>query len=531
VRTRAAVVALLALAGEARAAALQASIGRTALRDLPPGLAADEALLADLDRDGRADLVVGAHARGKDYASSVLVWSSVAEGGQARPLRLDLTPDVVAWTVGDVHPDPGAELVLFSATSAFAWRPTASEGQRFVRLFSCDFLWQIPDPDAAFALEQGVLDVDGDGLDDLLVPEPGGWRIALQRRAQGAPEADFGLQRVLRVPPEDSDWEGLGPETAGAAAVSGGSRGSTMRFAVELSGETEEAGAPATLLAIVESAPAPRLVDWDGDKRADVLAQSVEQLHVWLQREGGAFGERPDGSFRLPVAADRKRRLDASYSADALDLDGDRRCDVAIFAGDTRAEEVRTQLLSFLSRASPVPGAMRNPFGERGVPQDLLVLAGFVASADFDDLDGDGLSELVARTVRPDLIDQLRSAASETIDAELFAYRNIAGRMARRPQLSWRYTVPIKAFMPTVRFLGDVTGDRLSELFVRDQPGRVQLLMMRAQGEAWTLLERPLWEGTCEPEARVFLLRAPGRTALELVLLEDARVVHVRFGR
>jgi hypothetical protein len=526
----AALMALAAPLAAASAASPQGAFARTAVRDVPPGLDPDEARLEDLDRDGVTDLLLSAHAVDSDYSRVLLAWTSIAADGPVRPLRLDLTPDVVAWTVADVHPDPGAELVLLTASSAFAWRPTAAEEQRFVRLFGCELLWQLPAPDRVMLLESAALDVDGDGLDDLLLPEPGGWRIARQRREPGAAASAF-LQQVLRVPPEVSDWEGLGPETAGGAAVRGGSRGSTMRFAVELSGETEEAGAPATLLAMVESAPVPRLVDWDGDQRPDLVAQSVEKLHVWRQREDGSFPDAPDGSFDLPVVADRERRLDASYSAEALDLDGDRRADVAIFAGDKRSEDVRTQLMSFFSGAAQRGGAPRDPFGERGVPQDLLVLAGFVAAADFEDLDGDGYPELVARTVRPDLIDQLRSAASETIDAQLFVYRSDRGRLARRPGLSWRYTVPIKAFLPTVRFVGDVTGDRVAELVVRDQPGRVQLYMMRAQGEGWTLVERPLWESSCDPGMDLWVRRPPGRPAHDLVMVEPSRVVHVRFGR
>jgi hypothetical protein len=252
---------------------------------------------------------------------------------------------------------------------------------------------------------------------------------------------------------------------------------------------------------------------------------------VWRQGEAGALAAQPTGSFKLPVVADRVRRLDASYASAALDLDGDRKSDVVILAGDARSEDVRTQLMCFQSKAAPAATVARDPFGERGVPQDLLVLAGFVVSADFADLDGDGLPELVARTVRPDLIDQLRSAASETIDAELFVYRNAGGRLARRPALSWRYTVPIKAFLPTVSFVGDLSGDRLADLLVRDQPARLRLLALRAQGDAWSLLDRPLWEAACDPDAEVLLLDAPGRAAQDVVLLEPTRVVHVRFGR
>jgi hypothetical protein len=527
---RAAWVALAALCAASGAEA-QGTLGKQSARQLPSGLEADDALLADVDRDGKVDLVVGAHDAARRYARSVLVWGAIADGGPSAPARLDLTPDVVAWAVGDVHADPGAEIVLFSASSAFAWRAKAAEGERFVRLLSCDLLWQLPENDEAWLIASALVDFDADGLDDLLIPEPGGWRLALQRRAAADAPADFSRQLELDVPPEASDWEGLGPETAGGAAVRGGSRGSTMSFAVDLSGETEEAGAPATLLAMVESAPAPKLVDWDGDGKLDLAAQSVEKLHVWRQGEAGALTGAPSGSFALPVVADRVRRLDASYSSEALDLDGDRRADVVILAGDSRSEDVRTQLMCFQSKAAPRGALARDPFGERGVPQDLLVLAGFVASADFEDLDGDGLPELVARTVRPDLIDQLRSAASETIDAELFVYRNGAGRLARRPSLSWRYTVPIKAFLPTVNFVGDASGDRLSDLLVRDQPSRLRLFMLRAQGEAWTLVDRPIWESTCDPDADVRLLAAPGRATRELVLLEPTRVVHVRFGR
>lgn len=522
--------ALAALCAATRAEAQQ-GFGKQTARQLPQGLEADGALLADLDRDGKVDLLVGAHAEDRRYARSLLVWNAIADGGASAPLRLDLTPDVVAWSVGDVHADPGAEIVLFSAASVFAWRAGAPEGERFARLLSCDFLWQIPERDEAWLLPRAVVDFDGDALDDLLIPEPGGWRFALQRRATPDAPADFSLQRRLSVPPEPSDWEGLGPETAGGAAVRGGSRGSTMSFAVDLSGETEEAGAPATLLAMVESAPAPQLLDWDGDGRLDLAAQTVERLHVWRQGEDGALADLPTGSFELPVVADRVRRLDASYSSAALDLDGDRRSDVVILAGDARSEDVRTQLMCFQSKSAPAAQGARDPFGERGVPQDLLVLAGFVVSADFEDLDGDKLPELVARTVRPDLIDQLRSAASETIDAELFVYANVGGRLARRPSLAWRYTVPIKAFLPTVSFLGDSSGDRAADLLVRDQPARLRLLALRVQGQAWSLVERPLWEATCDPDAEVLLLDAPGRPAKDVVLLEPSRVVHVRFGR
>ncbi len=526
-------LALAAAAGGAVAqAGPQSGPVRTFSRELPRGLAAEDALLADIGGEGTVDVVVNGRVKGKAYARVLLIFTPLKEGVLSEPVRLDLTPDVVAWATADVHPDAGAELVLFTATSAFALRPSAAEGERYVRLASCDFLWQLPDQKELLPCPRAVRDVDGDRLDDLVIPEPGGYRIALQRRSQGS--VRFDTERVLRVPPEDADWDGLGPELAGRAAVRGGSRGSSISFAVSLSGESESAGESRTLLAVVEAVPAPQLSDWDGDGRLDLLAQTSERLHVWTQGPSAAFAEAPSASFVLPVEADRGRRLDASYSAHVLDLDGDRRTDCAIFAGDSRAKDVRTQMLAFLSGAQGArarAGDPANLFGERGVPQDVLVLAGFVAASDFTDLDADGLPEMVARTVRPDLIDQLRSAASETIDADLHVYRNLGGRLARRPALSWRTTFALKSFMPVVSFVGDVTGDGLSELVVRDQPDRVRLLRLRAQRDGWTLVERPLWEFSLDPKADLRELRAPGRAVRELVLLEPARVVFARFGR
>ncbi len=525
---RAARLAALCLfcAGAAARAEPQAGPVRMHSRELPRSLAAEDALLADVGGEGTLDVVVNGRVKGKPYARLLLILRPEGETALSDPQRIDLTPDVVAWAVGDVHPDPGAEFVLFTASSAFALRPAAAEGERYVRLVACDFLWQLPDPKELLPYPRGVRDVDGDGLDDLVIPEPGGYRIALQRREGGA--ARFSEPRVLRVPPEPADWEGLGPELAGPAAVRGGSRGSSISFSMSLSGENERAGAARTLLAMVEAAPAPQLSDWDGDGRLDLLAQSSERLHLWNQPPGAAFAASPSASFPLPVLADRSRRLDASYSAHVIDVDGDRRADCAIFAGDERSSEVRTQMLAFLS-GKRAGGA--DPFGERGVPQDVLVLAGFVAAADFTDVDGDGLPEMVARTVRPDLIDQLRSAASETIDADLHVYRNQKGRLARRPSLSWRTTFALKSFMPVVDFVGDVTGDGLSELVVRDQPGRVRLLVLRAQRDTWAVVERPLWELSLDEDAELRVLKAPGQARGALVVLEPARVVLASLGR
>ena len=483
---------------------------RATARDLPEGLRLTDATVGDVDGDGLEDLVLGCASEGAG-AGAVLVLRGVREGGFAQALRLDLTPDVVAWALGDVHPDAGREVVLFGAASVFAWRPRASEAERFVRLSACSFLWQLPEENGAFLYAPGVRDVDGDGLEDLVCPEPGGYTVALQRR--GAEGASFEARR-LEVPREVE--QGFGP---------GGEGTRTLEVRLD-SGEGEEDVLPGALLSLSDSLPAPQWVDWDADGRLDLVAQGSRALHLWPRAAAGA----PAASFALPVVADRERRLDASYRAFSQDLDRDGRADVAIFAGDNRSSDVRTQVLIFTSGGAG-GGAPRDPFGEKGVPRDLIVLAGFVASAEFVDLDGDGYPELVAHTVRPDLIDAMRSAASETFESELFVYRNERGRFARKPGLSWRYTVPIKQFVPRIEFVADASGDGLAELFARIEPTRVRLHLLRATPQGWTVVERPLWEGGLAAEARLRALPAAEGRPRGLVAIEKRRVTHFGVGR
>jgi hypothetical protein len=204
---------------------------------------------------------------------------------------------------------------------------------------------------------------------------------------------------------------------------------------------------------------------------------------------------------------------------------------VAIVAGDRRSSDVHTQVLVFTSLGEKGDAGARDPFGEKGVPRDLIVLAGFATSTEFVDLDGDGFPELVAHTMRPDLIDAMSSAVSETLDAELFVFRNERGRLARKPGLHWRYKLPIKEFAPYIEFVADASGDGLAELFVRVEPTRARLHMLRAAPEGWTVVERPLWEGGLASQARIEVLPSATGRPRALVALEERRVTHFGVGR
>jgi hypothetical protein len=476
------------------------------------GRSPDAVARGDVDGDGALEVVIAVHARGGARGRALEIFHAGAGGAFERRERVEVTPDVVAWTLGDVEAAPGEEIVLFNARGAFAWSAARPADARIRRLADVDFLWQLPDPARAVHWPDGLRDVDADGALDVTVPEPGGYRVVYQRRGRATDEP-WGDATALSVPAEAVDASAELERSAAPARV--GASASRRRVGFYFAaGEEDSGGGP--LLAVADDLPAPQWIDWDADRDLDLAAQTARHLHVWTQVRPGAF---EFASHALPLEVDRTRRLDLSYSAHAVDLDGDRRADCAIFAGDTRASEVRTQGLYFLQERRAGGTAL---FGAGGKPRGALVFAGFVADVELTDVDGDSLADLALSTVRPDLLDRLTSGALDRLDTQLFVYLNRKGSFAREPDLSWKHSVALESFDPLLEFVPDLTGDAIRELAVRDQPGRVRVLhVQRARGNLGATLsvrEEPLWSAEVARDADVELVRSrDGRAALAAI--------------
>lgn len=516
----------------------QGSLASVDVLQLAATQRAESATAVDLDGDGVRELVIAVRVRDQDFARSLEIWRR-GNAGYKRVDQLPLTRDVVAWAGGDVLETPGQELVLFNASGVFAWRMSGPPEQRLQRLCGAEFLWQLADPDTAFLHADCVRDLDGDGLVDLALPEPDGYRVVLQRRPRAA-DAPWGLESKLVVPSEPNEeglWVSASATEGPAVRGRRGQSGLQLSFSGddgegEVEGEGDERFRSNRMLQVNEAVPAPSWIDWDGDRDLDLLVQTSRALFVWLQNKAdkdSTWASAPAVRLALPVEADRSRRLDTSYSAHAVDLDGDSKADCAVFAGDARSEDVRTQGLFFTQAAA---GAEHPLFGAQGKPRDLLVFAGFVTNPSFVDIDGDGLVDLVLRSVRPDLIDQLRSAASKSIEADLFVYMNRRGVLPRQPDLTWRHEIPIERFELSSDFIGDLTGDGVRDLVVRSEPKKLRALFVRRgaqKGGGWSVLPQPLWELDIDEDASVRALEVGAKERPELVIVEPKQVLHVRF--
>jgi hypothetical protein len=461
------------------------------------------ATLVDVDGDGLEDLVIATSRRGKAFERVIEVHLRHSSGDvfvAAPDYSLDVPNDAVAFAVGDVHEDPGSEIVIFTASGAFAWRPKGPENARFAKLVSGSFLWQLPDPRDVFWWGGGVRDVDGDGLADIVMPEPGGWRIALQRRKKDG-SSDFPVVSAPRVPDYSSSSD---DEPIGSRKLSAKAKRKEIRLAITVGGDDED-DVPRELLSVSESAPAPQFVDFDGDGRLDLVAQSSENLLVWLQHADGSFAAAPDAQYELPVPADRERRLDVSYASLVADLDGDGRCDCVMLAGDKRSDDVRTQVLVFLQGKSGAPDPASPLFGAKGLPTQLLRIGGFAGSPTLVDVDGDGKPDLVVGAVRLDgAFDAVRAAGNGRLDAALYVYKNRGNGFSDKPVLTFDISIKADGLRGArgemiAGFFGDVTGDRVRDLVLRDEPDHLRVLMTRRAGDGLTVVEQPLWESHVDP--------------------------------
>lgn len=448
-----------------------------------------DALTCDVDGDDVADLVVGTSDGKRRRLSIHLRRASDAAFVSEPAAALDLTVDVVAYAFADVEGDAARECVLFNAAGAVVWRwREKDEAKRFARLFACELLWQQSGPRELFHGQGWVRDVDGDQLEDFVVPGPSTHRIARQTRAADGVRS-FAITAEIVVPEE---------RASGRARFSDPSQKREMSISVGDDGISFDArrSSPTTWLALTESVPAAVAIDWDGDRDLDLVALGPQSVFAFAQGPAGVFAREPL-SVKNPVPVDRARSLDVSYAARLRDLDGDLRADLVLFAGDQRADAPRTQVLVYKRGED---GAL----GKNGAPHQLLALDGFARPVQIDDVDGDGALDLVVAALKPSLLAALASGG-ERVDLELSLFRGGPGGFSRRADLVHKVSVEAGSGGLEIDFVGDVDGDRVRDLFVRAAKGRVAIHLVKRSRDGLSISADPAWTLDVDEKSRVLL--------------------------
>jgi hypothetical protein len=208
----------------------------------------------------------------------------------------------------------------------------------------------------------------------------------------------------------------------------------------------------------------PRIdvADVDGDARADLVVSNRHELLVFRQRADARFPEQPD--LRRPL-----RRLSET---DLVRASGNARVLVRDMSGDGRADLVLTSTQGGIFRARTRTTLHVNRGGDwdlRTADQSFELASG-LGGYDLEDLDSDGRLELVEVLVRLSTLDLIEMLLTRAIDVELRIYRRAeALPFDPRPLLTRSLGLPISfetqrnvGFLPV---LHDLNGDGFLDRF------------------------------------------------------------------
>jgi hypothetical protein len=458
--------ALALLLASAAPASAQAGQGRVRLQTLAlPGRHL-HSFVADLDGDGRRDLVVAHGLRDAVPPRRLLsVFLQSADGFPGRPTQTwTLDPRAGALFLGDLTEAPGIEIGFLAPDGAYVFE---REGGRYRvrprKVVHHPTFFETASPEGLVGWT-GRVDVDGNGFDDLFLPTERGVRLHLQ-----SPAHRFGAVHDLPVAPEYGAVPGFAPlgVLPGDAAVT--------------------AGAAAAI---------PYVADIDGDGLPDLLFIQGDRLTYFLQGPPGRFPAAPTDAMQVPVLREfaRKDRVEFTL-AQVADVNRDRRADLVVTKrygslGDPGS--IETVFYFFMARP-PAPDAPQpKRYYNLNNPDQQIRLQGFsTQDPEFGDANGDGYPDVLLSQVTTETfgkIVQVGVLREITLYFYLHLFEPGRGRFA--PSAAWSRTVPIptdrikgaSATWPYGFLRGDFDGD-----------GRIDYLEINAKRELTAHLGRPVY--------------------------------------
>ena len=447
---------------------------------------------ADMDADGRQDLVIAHMTSLSGPARQVSIWLQGPRGSRFEPAPArvwDVPQDACAFAAGDFHPSPGGEVALLCPDRVVLLQgPTGAP----LEVLRAPGFFDYPE-DGALPPWDLVHDLDGDGLPELLVPTQEGY--TLLRR--GGPDHQLAPAGKVALPAQHRFGPGL-ETTLLNRFISSTSR---LRRVVAL--------------------------DMNGDQRLDLAAYRKRGLARFTQRADGTFPAEPDQELELEVVAAAEREDKQREGTDAF---ANLRINLADLDRDGRAELIATRTVGemgmFESMRTQHYLFRGRPDGtwDQRAPGAIISLKGVSPDPELVDLDGDGRLDLAVASYRMDLLTNVKRAIFESMHIEYAVFlQRRDGAFDDDPDWSLDLEVPLSTLekrggAQAATFRADLDGDGVKDLVARRADGALRVRRGRREGNDLSFPEqgeRVVSVGSTEPP---WVVDLDGDGADELVL-------------
>jgi hypothetical protein len=377
------------------------------------------------------------------------------------------TPDVMwpvsdqacALVVGDFLPGGGTEIGFLAEDGVYVYpwengRP-AEKPIKLIHVrtfFRAPSLKQLP-------LWQWKMDLSGDGLDDLIVPLPDGYRIYFQT-APGV----FGKTATL-----ESDLP------------------ATMSKTIGVSNFAEAPDVLPSQFVSFSELPRLEIVDINGDGLSDLVLIRKEQVTYYLQESPGVFPStrKCRVSYEIPSLRGEAKKDSINLAlVKFVDINNDKLADLVV-------TKIEGQLGLFESIKTSIYIHLGNGKGNF-IPSQIIQIDGVSIDPEFIDMNGDGKLDMITSRLRTDLFKQAANAAifgDVAITYEVFQFDPAKNEFMKYPVFDKQILIARKDLektgagaVPLLFIRGDVTGDGRPDLIAIDpktnelniHPGRVK---------------------------------------------------------
>ena len=356
-----------------------------------------------------------------------------------------LDSDVILMDVGRIGEHDG--LVLFGRNKVWQFDPVTSRRKELISIssiYGATILGSVPKIDF-------LRDLNGDGLDDFIIPGFDGFQVFVQNKQGG-----FDGPVNIYAPP-----------------------------VVEMSYNNLPWYQPRQSF----------LSDITLDNRQDLIFWVDDKFSVYSQTEDGHFNIEPirikpavqfdyDGLERMSIAMQDEDQSDSSARAllTISDLDGDNLSDLVTISISSKGVFKKTTTYEI---HKGLPGGDVLQFSE--VPDSVIESKGIQFEMQEQDFNGDGQTDLVISTVELGIGKILVALITGSIDIDLNFYQMKDGTYPEKPDLQREITATFSLssgefFFPSV-LIADVDNDGVSDLLIQHGADKLKIYLGGKDGQ------------------------------------------------